>query len=180
MSAPRQDRVAAILEARDEHAREVVTEASSFPVYEVPDFVHVQFPGFDPTDPDTWPERDKCTDGRPWGHDAYSYGSSGSGRDWSRLWEFYLQRRGRLCRNRWKDPETRLCGTHVKPYREGVQRAAARLRRNARVEEHLDLARRLQERHEIEADGSSAAGVVINAENMRALLALLDMGAPDL
>lgn len=139
----------------------------SFPVYEVPPFVAERFPGFDPADPETWPEPDKCTEGRPWGLDPYgSVWGAPVGR-----WENYLRRNGRPCRNRWKDPETRLCGTHVKVWRDNVERDRRRAASNARHLAHLDLAKRLAA-HGIVADGQPY-GVLLQADAVEELLRLL-------
>lgn len=164
------ERVAAMIEARDEHAEQVVATAASFPVYEVPAEVLDRFPGFDPANPETWPEPDRCTEGRPWGHDAYG----STGRDLARRWENYLRRPAllRSCRNRWRDAETHLCGTHLRPYREAVERARRRVRVNERTLQHLDLAKRLGA-YGIVADGQ-ASGVLLQADAVEGLLRLLD------
>lgn len=155
---------------REEHEHDSEQLAAGvvvFPTYEVPPFVAERFPRFDPADPSTWPEPDKCTEGRPWGIEPYG-ASLG---DPVRRWENYLRRFGRPCRNRWKDPETRLCGTHVKPYRETLDRDRRRARANARLLRHLDLAKRLGV-HGIVADGQ-ASGVLLQADAVEDLLRLL-------
>jgi hypothetical protein len=183
----RPDRAAAILEERDAYAEQLDRAAAGFPTYEVPAFVAERFPGFRPEDPGTWPEPDRCTDGRPWGHDAYSPGGTlGANLDYR--WQRYLAAAdavasspaGRVprwtqrdlgCRNRWRDEESRLCGTHVKQWREAIEHARKRLRRNARELEHLDLAKQLAA-YGIEADGFSDS-VRLQADAVRGLLQLL-------
>jgi hypothetical protein len=166
------ERAAAMIDDRLTFAREVVETVGRFPTYEVPEEVRVRYPTFDPGDPSTWPEPDRCTEGRPWGLDAY--GSVWG--DAAARWRVYLSGVGaRRCRNRWKDPELRLCGTHVNAYRQLVTDNERRLARYAREEEHRALARDLHELHGIEAD-SSAAGVFLTAGAARALLELLNRG----
>jgi hypothetical protein len=174
------DRVAARLRERDLYAAEVVANSSGFPTYEVPAFVAERFPAFRPEDPSTWPEPDRCTDGRPYGFDAY-------GQTRADRWQRYLAaldavaastgrpptwtQRDLGCRNRWKHDDSRLCGTHDKPWRDSVRQAEARLRRNARELEHLDLAKQLAA-HGIVADGTSDS-VRLQADAVRDLLRLL-------
>jgi hypothetical protein len=140
-----------------------------FPTYEVPAFVAERFPGFDPADPSTWPEPEKCTEGRPWGHDAYgSVWGTPAGR-----WELYLGKGStRKCRNRWRDERYRLCGTHLAPFMRDVIDSARRERARQRIEQHLDLAKRLGA-YGIEADGSRSSGVLLSADAVEALLGLL-------
>jgi hypothetical protein len=163
------DRAADMMRERIDYARQLVETAGRFPVYEVPPFVAERFPRFDPADPQTWPEPDKCTEGRPWGIDAYgSVWGSPAGR-----WESYLTgSRARACRNRWRDPELRLCGTHVNAYRQLLTDNERRIARYAREEQHRDLAQRLAA-HGIEAD-SSAAGVFLLAPAAEELLRRLE------
>lgn len=176
------DEQVAGLRVRDLYAAEVVARAASgFPSYEVPAFVAERFPGFRPEDPSTWPEPDRCTDGRPYGFDAYEPGGI-LGRDPSDRWQRYLaaldgvpsaRRRSRDlgCRNRWKHEDSRLCGTHDKPWRDGIENARRRLARNARELEHLDLAKQLGA-YGIVADGTSDS-VRLQADAVRDLLRLL-------
>jgi hypothetical protein len=181
-----QDAIAGVLDAHDpqasarkardmaqerlDYAREVVETAGRFPVYEVPPEVAERFPGFDPADPSTWPEPTKCTEGRPWGLDAY--GSVWG--NWRERWDSYLTDRTirNRCRNRWRDPELRLCGTHVNTYRQLLADNERRLARYAREEEHRDLARRLAALG-IEATGFSDS-VRLSADAARHLLDVLD------
>lgn len=174
-------RVAAMIEARDEHAREVVATESTFPVHELPAFVLERFPALILSDPETWPEPDACTDGRPWGHSAY--GSDLAPRYIEDRWRRWLaafdagtprsrwQRRELGCRNRWRDEEARLCGTHVKPYRDRINDARRRLRVEERRLRHVDLAKRLAA-HGIVADGHPS-GVLLQADAVEDVLRLL-------
>lgn len=174
MTAP--ERVAELRAAQAEVDSEVLTAAASFPTYEVPAFVTERFPRFDPADPSTWPEPDRCTDGLPWGHTAYSYGPTGPPAIEDR-WRQYLaalaseRRPPGICRNRWKDPEARLCGTHVKPWREAIERSRRRSETRARELRHLDLARQLAA-YGIEGDGI-AHGVLLRADAVEGLLRIL-------
>lgn len=185
MTAPEQQRDADRAEVRRELDEERIAQARGLPTYEVPAFVAERFPAFDPQDPSTWPEPDRCTNGRPWGHDAYSYSTPGA-QEWADRWTRYLASIDRppnryavadRCRNRWKDEESRLCGTHVKPWREGIETARKRLARNARELEHLDLARQIAA-YGIEADGFSDS-VRLQADAVRALLCILASAAED-
>lgn len=161
--------------------------AAGFPTYEVPAFVRDRFPSFDPGDPATWPEPDRCTDGRPYGHDAYAPGGAlGTNLDYR--WQRYLAAldagprpagtrrsfvdRDRGCRNRWKHDDSRLCGTHDRPWRDAIQSARRRVERNVRELKHLDLAKRLAA-HGIEADGF-ADSVHLQADAVEELLVVLD------
>lgn len=170
--------------ARAEVDRETIEQAASFPTYEVPEFVLARFPTFDPSDPQTWPEPDRCTDGRPWGHNAYSWGGATTRPGYHEdRWRRYLaavnreascvrsvsRSRDLGCRNRWKHDDSRLCGVHDRPWRDSIAQARRAERRRQRVEENLDLARRLGE-HGIEADGSSPTGVVLAPDAVRTLL----------
>jgi hypothetical protein len=182
MTAP--DRVEELRAAQEEVDREVLAGSVTFPTYEVPGFVLERFPGFDPTDPSTWPEPDRCTEGRPWGHDAYSFGPLTPERV-AATWQTYLAncdrpaaRRPNVCRNRWRDADARLCGTHVKPYRETTARAARRRRIREAELLHLDLAKRLGE-WGVTGDGM-AQGVLLQADAVRDLLELLNRGPVDL
>lgn len=187
MTAPRSpERVAAMVEARNEHAREVAASAHRFPVYELPEFVRERFPDLDLADPSTWPEPDRCTDGRPYGFDAY--GVSGIANGAEDQWRRYLAAldagprpararrsfvdRDKGCRNRWRYDDSRLCGTHDRPWRESIEAARRRVARNAREQEHRDLARQLAA-HGIVADGY-ADSVRLQADAVRDLLRILD------
>jgi hypothetical protein len=64
-----------------------------------------------------------------------------------------------------------LCGTHDKPWREGIESARRRVLRNAREEEHRDLARQLGA-YGIEADGFPDS-VRLQPDAVRGLLRLL-------
>jgi hypothetical protein len=156
-----------------------------FPAYEVPSFVLDRYPRFDLTDPDTWPEPDKCTDGRPWGWSAYG-GRITRREDADHRWRRYLDavdrprpagaRRSFVdrdlgCRNRWKDERYRLCGTHLRPFLDRIadQQRADRVR--ASTEKHLALAHRLAA-HGIESD-ARAYGVLLQANAVEGLLRLL-------
>jgi hypothetical protein len=179
------ERTRARIEERDAYAAEVERAASGFPTYEVPAFVADRFPEFRPEDPETWPEPDRCTDGRPYGFSAYEY--SGSAKGVEDRWRRYLAAldagprpagarrsfvdRDKGCRNRWKHEDSRLCGTHDRPWRDAVFAARKRLARNARELEHLDLARQLSA-YGIEADGFSDS-VRLQADAVRALLVML-------
>lgn len=161
-----------------------MTAPSAFPTYAVPPFVLERFPGFDPADPSTWPEPEKCTEGRPWGLSVYdSGGSIGSNVEYR--WQQYLRAldapsspSGRAtrsiaagCRNRWKDERYRLCGTHLNPYVDGVIRAERRRSAEERRLRHVDLARQLGA-YGIVADGQ-ASGVLLQADAAEGLLRLL-------
>lgn len=155
------------LAARRRYAEE--TARGGFPVYEVPPEVADRYPSFDPADPSTWPEPDRCTEGRPWGLDAY-------GSVWGNVadrWHAYLagQTMRNRCRNRWKDDGLRLCGTHANAYRRMRAEAQRRAATYAREDEHADLAKRLTA-YGIEADGR-ATGVVLTADAARDLLRIL-------
>jgi hypothetical protein len=184
------ERVARVLRERDLNAAEVERAAQGFPAQEVPEFVRERFPEFDPANPATWPEPDRCTDGRPYGFSSYSYGGFRSATETEDRWRRYLRaldadavataagtRRPRLslvergCRNRWKYEDSRLCGTHDRPWRDGVENARKRLARNARELEHLDLARQLGA-YGIVADAQSDS-VRLGADAVRELLRLL-------
>jgi hypothetical protein len=179
------ERTAARIRERDLYAAEVERAASGFPTYEVPGFVAERFPEFRPADPSSWPEPDRCTEGRPWGHDAYP--SSGASNYADGRWRRYLAavdasprpkgarasfvERDKGCRNRWKHEDSRLCGTHDKPWRDALFAARKRLERNARELEHLDLAKRLGA-YGIEADGFSDS-IRLQADAVRDLLRIL-------
>jgi hypothetical protein len=161
-----------MIEERAAYAQQLAETAGRFPSYEVPPEVAARFPGFDPGDPRTWPEPEKCTEGRPWGIDAYGsvWGDPG------RRWQAYLTGpHPRACRNRWKDPVTHLCGTHLNAYRQVLRDNELRLARYAREEEHGALAKRLGELYSIEATGS-VAGVILSADAARQVLDLLARG----
>jgi hypothetical protein len=164
---PDETRLAELRAAQDEVDAEVLSSSSTFPTYEVPAFVAERFPGFDPADPSTWPEPDRCTEGRPWGLDAYAAGDA-AGR-----WRVYLAGQGtrNRCRNRWKHERLRLCGTHANAYLRTQADAQRRAARHAREDEHADLAKRLGA-YGIEADGRST-GVVLTADAVEELLRLL-------
>jgi hypothetical protein len=154
------------LDARREYVEE--TARGGFPVYEVPPEVAERFPGFDPADPSTWPEPDRCTEGRPWGLDAY--GSVWG--DAAARWRVYLSGpRPRACSNRWKRADLRLCGTHANAYLRTQVDAQRRAAKYAREDEHANLARHLSA-FGIEADGR-ATGVVLTATAARELLRIL-------
>jgi hypothetical protein len=152
------------LDAHREHAEEAAT--GGFPVYEVPPEVAERYPTFDPADPSTWPEPEKCTEGRPWGLDAYGsvWGSP------AYRWRQYLTFPGRShpCRSRWKRDDLRLCGTHANVYLRMQVDAQRKAAKYAREEEHRDLARQLAA-YGIEADGRST-GVILTADAARKLL----------
>jgi hypothetical protein len=156
-------------EERAAYSRRLVESAYRFPTYEVPPEVAERFPEFDPANPETWPEPGKCTEGRPWGLDAYGnvWG------DWPDRWRSYLTDRTirNRCRNRWRSAETRLCGTHENSYRATVAHEAKRHRENTAYARHVDLAKRLDE-HGIEATGT-AAGVVLSGDTAEEVLELL-------
>lgn len=148
-----------------------------FPALPVPAFVAERFPGFDPTDPSTWPEPDRCTDGRPWGLSTYEpSGVLGSNVDYR--WQQYLdavdagKRPYGACRNRWRDERYRMCGTHLNPYLDAVFRAERRKRAEASRLRHVELAKRLDE-YGIVADGH-ATGVLLQADAVEGVLRLLD------
>jgi hypothetical protein len=167
-------------------AAEVDRAASGFPTYEVPAFVAERFPGFRPEDPSTWPEPDRCTEGRPWGHSAYGVIGAVTGAANGAEWRRYLAAvdagprgvrtswidRDKGCRNRWKFEEYRLCGTHLRPFldRLAEQDRAARVR--ASTERYLDLGKRLAA-HGIEGE-ARAAGVLLREDAIEGLLRLLD------
>lgn len=152
--------------ARREYAEE--TARGGFPVYEIPPEVAERYPSFDPADPSTWPEPDRCTEGRPWGLDAY--GSVWG--DAAARWRAYLSGpRPRACSNRWKRADLHLCGTHANAYLRTRDDATRRAAKYAREDENADLAKRLGA-YGIEADGRST-GVVLTAESCRALLGIL-------
>jgi hypothetical protein len=163
-------RVRAMTEEHRQYAQQLAETAGRFPSYEVPPEVAARFPEFDPGDPRTWPEPEKCTEGRPWGIDAYGSVWGGNPAD---RWRVYLTGpRPRACRNRWKDPLTHLCRTHLNAYRQVLRDNARRLARYAREEEHGALAKRLGELYSIEATGS-VAGVILSADAARQVLDLL-------
>jgi hypothetical protein len=166
-------KVRAMTDARREYAEEEVKRYAGFPAHPLPGFVRERFPDLDLADPSTWPEPQKCTDGRPWGYNAYSFGFSSSAQV-EDLWRSWLAggRGARPCRNRWKYEDSHLCGVHDRPWRDGKIRAEKAARRYARIEEHLDLARQLTA-YGIEADGSSNVGVVLTADAARELLRIL-------
>lgn len=154
-----------------------MTAPAAFPSYEVPAFVLERFPGFDPADPSTWPEPDRCTDGRPWGLSSYpASGVLGSNVEYR--WQQYLaavdtgKRPYGACRNRWKDERYRLCGTHLNPYLDAVIREERRRRAEERRLQHVDLAKRLAA-HGIVADGQ-VSGVLLQADAVEGVLRLLD------
>lgn len=163
-------KVKAMTDARREYAEEDAKRYAGFPVHPLPGFVRERFPDLDLADPSTWPEPEKCTDGRPWGHNAYSYGHSSSAQVEDQ-WRAWLAggRGARPCRNRSKYEDSHLCGVHDRPWRDGKTRAENAARRYRRIEDHLDLARQLGA-HGIEADGSSNVGVVLRADAARDLL----------
>lgn len=140
-----------------------------FPTYEVPALVLERYPEFRPEDPSTWPEPDRCTEGRPWGHDSYAPGGV-LGSDLAYRWQQYLAGgvSSRPCRNRWRSEEYRLCGTHLAPFVRSLIDAGRRDRARQREEQHLDLAKRLAA-HGIEAEGR-ATGVVLQAPAVETLL----------
>jgi hypothetical protein len=147
-----------------------VTGPVPFPTYEVPALVARRFPGFDPADPSTWPEPDRCTEGRPWGHNAYgdTLGNRSPAAVENR-WRTYLDGRARPCRNRWRSEEYRLCGTHLAPFHRYRMDDARRVAARQRTELNLDLAKRLAV-HGIEADGNRASGVLLQVEAVEELL----------
>jgi hypothetical protein len=186
--SPEEQRDADRRESRREVIEETLAEARGLPTYEVPPFVLERYPEFRPDDPSTWPEPDRCTDGRPWGHNAY--GLSGTlGSDPSYRWQRYLAavdtiaaapagrvptwtRRDLGCRNRWRDERYLLCGTHLRPFLDRIEDAARAARVRASTERYLALAHRFAA-HGIEADGR-AGGLVLRAESAEAILRLLD------
>jgi hypothetical protein len=170
------DRVRVMREERAAYSRETVEQAYRFPVYDVPEFVRERFPEFDPADPSTWPEPGKCTEGRPWGLDAY--GSVWG--DWPDRWRNYLTDRTvrNRCRNRWRSAETRLCGTHENAYRSTIAAEAKRHRQNLAYARHVDLAKRLDATWSIQATGT-AAGVVLSGDTAEQLVALLNEYVPN-
>lgn len=151
-----------------------------FPVYEVPAIARERFPAFDPADPATWPEPDRCTEGRPWGLSTYEP-SGVLGGNVEYRWQRYLaaldappsrHRSSNLgCRNRWRSEEYRLCGTHLNPYLDRVIREDRRRRTEERRLQHVDLAKQLGA-YGIVADGV-ASGVVLQADAVEALLRIL-------
>jgi hypothetical protein len=176
------DRVAELRAAQDEVDAEVLSSSSTFPTYEVPAFVADRFPEFDPADPSTWPEPDRCTDGRPWGHSAYEYGSGRNSPDAiADRWRSYLREvdtppaarfRRSACRNRWKHDDSRLCGVHDKPWRDARIRSVRRQAARARELRHLDLAKRLGA-YGIVADGTPHA-VTLTADAAEEVIRLLE------
>jgi hypothetical protein len=172
------------IEARREADEETVREAASFPVYELPAFVRDRYPNLDLADPSTWPEPDRCTDGRPYGFQAY--GGLVDRTDRAGIvedrWRRYLAaldssssdrwtRHDLGCRNRWRHEDSRLCGTHDKPWREAIANARRRAARNARELAHRDLAKQLGA-YGIVADGFPDS-VRLQADAVRDLLRLL-------
>jgi hypothetical protein len=164
----------------------VTASTAAFPTYEVPAFVLERFPAFRPEDPSTWPEPDRCTEGRPWGHSAYAVTGSANGVE--DRWRRYLRaldagprptgaRRSFVdrdlgCRNRWRSEEYRLCGTHLRPFLDGLRERDRAARVRDSTERYLDLAKRLAV-HGIEGD-ARAAGVLLRADAIEGLLRLLD------
>jgi hypothetical protein len=169
-----------VVRQRRESAEGDLARLTSWPVHPLPAFVRERLPDLDLDDPSTWPEPDRCTDGRPWGHNAYSFGYARES-DLADRWRSWFAWRSatesgtrwsgtaKPCRNRWKYEESRLCGTHHRPWEDSVRRERQSARRYARIEQHLDLAKRLAA-HGIEADGSSNTGVVLQADAVETLL----------
>lgn len=95
-----------------------------------------RFPDFRADDPSTWPEPDKCTEGRPWGLGAYSDANG------LRSWDSYLRGSDRQrCRNRARYDG--LCGTHYNVRHDRLSREARERAAREDGERALDLARRL-------------------------------------
>lgn len=153
---------------RAEARAELRAERLAGPPVEVPAEVREQvlarWPQLDLADPSTWPEPDRCTEGRPWGPGAYSDGERSP-----HSWSLYLRGLGRVCRNRAKHDD-HLCGTHHRTRAARLLDDEKRDRREARRLRSVELARELC-RLGVEATGTGP--VTLTHEAAEQLIARL-------
>lgn len=163
------ERVAAIVEARNEHAVAMLAEPDAWARLDLPGWVRERFPGIDLAAPETMPEPGRCAEGRPWGADPY--GMTGVTLD--ERWRRYVEapRSFRPCRNRWRDRATLLCGTHLAAWQRTREEAERRIGRERRWHEHTELARQLGVLGVVAEAGT--AGVVLRPDDARQLIELL-------